>query len=401
MSLALFLLVACPPASTKDDADSAPALPDSGTDTAADLDTGSPGTGTDDSGSSDSDPGDSQPQDDGDSGAPGDPDHDGDGYPASIDCDDDDAGVFPVTFMDGSSSPSDATAIFDGGSAGAPASVVLVDAGEYRFCDGLYYVTVSISAENVTLSSVNGAAVTTLSAEGHGSVTRLESAVVSLSLHDLTLSGGAAANGGAVDNTVGGTVSLTNTVVDGNTATSCGGGIVSYDGYLTLDNSDVINNSASSAGGGICCADCFLSVTASDISGNAVGNRGGGLYLGGFSSTMTVTGSTISNNTATAGGGAWHEMSSPRYQDSYITDNVGGGFTVYWSANTVVDCTGGSGGVLRNTENGASMDYAAWFSSVDCDWGTGADDNTPYDVNYGYSYGANATFSCGWVEGCS
>jgi fibronectin-binding autotransporter adhesin len=90
------------------------------------------------------------------------------------------------------------------------------------------------------------------------------------------------------------------TISNGNAAGSFGGGILAFNlSTLTVTNSTVSGNTASFAGGGIDNRET-LSVFDSTISGNASASFGGGIYSG---KTLTVTNSTISGNKANFEGG--------------------------------------------------------------------------------------------------
>ncbi|PZA07738.1 MULTISPECIES: right-handed parallel beta-helix repeat-containing protein [unclassified Meiothermus] len=113
-----------------------------------------------------------------------------------------------------------------------------------------------------------------------------------LTLEGVTVSGNRARNGGGIYNT--GTLTLKDTTVSGNSATN-GGGIA---GGGTLTNVTVSGNSATN-GGGIYGGGTLTNVT---VSGNSATGNGGGIYGG---STLKVAFSTLTNNTASSGGGLY------------------------------------------------------------------------------------------------
>ena len=144
-----------------------------------------------------------------------------------------------------------------------------------------------------------------------------------LSLQAATVTGGAADNGGGIEN-VGGTVTLNLSQVTGNTATDAGGGIASatFDptsvAKLTLNFSRVTDNSQTVSaqdnglgGGGIVNILGTVTVNLSQVTGNtAQGFVGGGIATGdymnfsGTTSLLTVNASQVNDNTApNAGGG--------------------------------------------------------------------------------------------------
>jgi hypothetical protein len=138
----------------------------------------------------------------------------------------------------------------------------------------------------------------------------------SVELRRLTITGGwsegnpkDSRNGAGIANYT--TLTLTDITVSGNRAGwGCGGGILNgYLGTLTVTNSTVSENTVTYAltegGGGICNAGT-LTVTNSTVSGNTgfehpeYPGMGGGIYNDGM---LTVTNSTLSNNSASVGSG--------------------------------------------------------------------------------------------------
>ena len=101
-----------------------------------------------------------------------------------------------------------------------------------------------------------------------------------------------------------GNLTILNCTVSGNTQVTSGwgGGIYNDNGStLNVTNSIISGNSANGAGGGIANFGT-LSLTNSTISGNSSSNSGGGIFT--YSDcTLNVTNSTISGNTATLSGG--------------------------------------------------------------------------------------------------
>jgi len=106
---------------------------------------------------------------------------------------------------------------------------------------------------------------------------------------------------------------LNNSTVSRN---SGGSGIAAYDGSLTISNSTIADNSTEGPGGGILAyvplrANVRLTLTNSTVSGNRAWS-GGGIYSNGydqFTADITLINSTVAFNTATgwAGGGINHQ----------------------------------------------------------------------------------------------
>ena len=116
----------------------------------------------------------------------------------------------------------------------------------------------------------------------------------SVTISDVTLSGGQADDGGAI-RSAGETLSLDSVVISGNTASDEGGGIY-FTGQngstLSIANSTISGNTAGDGGGGVSAQNVTLSN--STLSGNSAGSFGGGISAG----TATLTNSTVSGNTA-------------------------------------------------------------------------------------------------------
>jgi filamentous hemagglutinin family protein len=145
-----------------------------------------------------------------------------------------------------------------------------------------------------------------------------------------------------------------NSVTIRNGNANFGGGIFAT-GNVTLTNSTVSDNTANSAGGGIL-AVSTVTLTNSTVSGNTAGVDGGGIWTFG---TVTLTNSTVSGNTAGQfGGGIW-AVSTVSLTNSTVSGNAasifdGGGIwangTVTLTNSTVSGNTAGvdGGGISSN-----------------------------------------------------
>jgi parallel beta-helix repeat protein len=124
-----------------------------------------------------------------------------------------------------------------------------------------------------------------------------------------------------------------------------GGGIICYDNSSpTITGCTISGNTAGYGGGGIFCYDgSNPTITGCTISGNTANNDGGGIYCS-HSSNPTITGCTISDNTADYGGGIRCYYSSPAITYCTISGNTtttfyGGGIYCYYSDPTISGCT--------------------------------------------------------------
>jgi hypothetical protein len=138
------------------------------------------------------------------------------------------------------------------------------------------------------------------------------------------------------------TVVLTNVIITRNTATAFGGGINNgYASSVTLDGSTVSDNSAA-AGAGIG-THGQVTLSNSAISGNtAIGGFGGGLFAGRFGSA-TLTNSAVSGNTAASGGGIALLLGGLTLNNSTVSGNtatyLGGGILNSGGGASLVNST--------------------------------------------------------------
>ena len=221
---------------------------------------------------------------------------------------------------------------------GTDAVTINVGAGTYSENDTI----AASSLDSLTIAGA-GASTTTVDGGKKGSVFTVDSGTVTIS--DLTITDGLAANGGGIDNTDStGSLTIASSTITGNT-TDAGangngnggsggnGGGIDNAGTLTIDSSTIAGNTTGGggysvfdgsggnggSGGGIDNAGS-LTIDSSTISGNTTGSGGGGGPGGGGggggnggnggngggienSGTATIDFSTISGNTTGSGGG--------------------------------------------------------------------------------------------------
>ena len=119
------------------------------------------------------------------------------------------------------------------------------------------------------------------------------------------------------------------------------GGGIRNDGMLTITNSTISDSSATSGGGGIFNSGSgTLTITNSTFSGNSASSGGGGIHNQGM---LTVTNSTLSGNSAASslGGGIYNNGGTLNYANTIIANSLTGG-----------DCVnGGTGTIGTNTNN--------------------------------------------------
>jgi CSLREA domain-containing protein len=142
-----------------------------------------------------------------------------------------------------------------------------------------------------------------------------------------------------------------------------GGGIYMLGGTLTVSNSILSGNRANGeGGGGIFNNVGTVSVSNSTITGNYGANRGGGIQNNGTASNLTVTNSTISGNTSGNNGGALYNINGTALiVNSTIAENSAvnraGGID-----NTGISGTGNLS-LVNSTLSGNSSDTMATNSS--------------------------------------
>jgi hypothetical protein len=130
-----------------------------------------------------------------------------------------------------------------------------------------------------------------------------------------------------------GTLIVTNGSVSTNIARQGGGGIQTYLGQTQLYNLTIINNAAvadGGAGGGLLNSQGNLYVDDSMLSGNRAAGGGG---ISNYGGTVSLTGITLSGNSATVtGGGIKNEIGSASLVNVTLSSNTaagGGGFYNY------------------------------------------------------------------------
>ena len=137
--------------------------------------------------------------------------------------------------------------------------------------------------------------------------------------------------GGGIYNSLGGSVTISNSIVSGNSAITpspeegYGGGI--WGGGLTITDSTITNNFASLTGGGI---DGGGTITNSTISGNGAGGgndhrpgQGGGIFGGGTITNCTISGNGVfgSQFKGPGAGGGIYVGGTTSISNSTLSDN--------------------------------------------------------------------------------
>jgi len=123
-----------------------------------------------------------------------------------------------------------------------------------------------------------------------------------LSITKSIITGNYADDGAGIQNGGNNTVTISDSNISGNTASLYGGGINNYNNSLGLTITDsIISGNVACYGAGIYAFNSTFTVEDTDIYGNKSNQSGGGIYL--KESALTLTGSTVSDNSAETGGG--------------------------------------------------------------------------------------------------
>lgn len=200
-------------------------------------------------------------------------------------------------------------------------------------------------------------------------------AYANATLYSGTLTGNNVSGDGGAVSVTGGNCSFTmyGGAITGNTATGNGGGISSYDswnaGTVNINGGVISNNRATNGGGIYAASRTHFHLNGGEIINNTATGDGGGVYCSGLYSNADgrceFNGSTISDNTAQRGGGAYVRVCFIGYRNCRITGNTateaGGGLYLepFASAKIIYmgNVYGGSGEIAPyiydNTVNSA------------------------------------------------
>lgn len=183
-----------------------------------------------------------------------------------------------------------------------------------------------------------------------------------LTLTNTAISRNSSDTGGAIDSSS--KLSITNCVITENTATYYGGGISNYGDLLTLTNSEIAKNSAGRGGAGIYSYGDTTLISGCIITQNSTTDTyafGGG--INNAQGVLTITNSTISENSAYEGGGINNVNGTLTVTNSIVSKNTasrgGGIYNTYGSLaviNTDIDKNSASyGGGIYNDYHALSL----------------------------------------------
>ncbi len=225
---------------------------------------------------------------------------------------------------------------------------------------------------------------------------------VNATLNGLQITKGNAANGGGVLVAVGGSLTVTNSTISQNTSSDSGGGIYMTEGAdgLTIINTTIVSNTSGDSGGAILgvgntydsdgCTilkSAPLIITNSVIDSNNSGNAGVA-----YEGTLTITGSTVSNNYLTSGSlspalaieeGHLTAVGNTFYGNGVDSSVTAGGSAIYYD----VVCNHDWGVFIRNnTFSGNEGSSTLLLSAM---YGSATLVNNTFTGNSGSSYGVD------------
>lgn len=223
--------------------------------------------------------------------------------------------------------------------------------------------------------------------------------------------------GGGIGGNLGKTF-IVDSSISGNTAGIDCGGINGYQSNVVLQGATVSNNVATRYGGGICGTGATLELSNTTVSGNSVSDDDGGGIIAGNGALVTIESSTISGNTVsgnTADGAGILVGSGTNLQinRSVLSGNVGsgvytdgGGLTAFSSTTTITQSTisgnsvvddggglyiyGGTASVVNSSISGNIADDSAA--------GVGAFSNTSVTITNSTISGNTAPTSAGLLS---
>ena len=206
---------------------------------------------------------------------------------------------------------------------------------------------------------------------GHSSIISVQQSQV--------ISNSAAYYGGGIGGFFGSVTTIDRSMITSNTSGMFGGGFSGQ--YATALASTIADNSAQ-YGGGFYSMGGHITITQSILSGNVATQNGGGIFTSGFSmnwSSVVIDGSQIVGNSGGFGGGIQGGgFSSVKISSSVISNNsalYGGGIGVSGGALTVRNSTLSSnmaneGGGIRNSDGAVTLSYSTLSGNSASDGGS-------------------------------
>ncbi len=213
---------------------------------------------------------------------------------------------------------------------------------------------------------------------------------IGVSISGLTLANGYAAFGGAIYNQSA-DLTLDDLVIEASRAVGFegggeGGGVYNDSGHVSISNSTITNNSAD-YGGGVSNSSGSVLIQNTTISNNNAGFQGGGIYNFG---EATVTNSTLSRNFASGVGGGINNQGSLTVVNSTVVDNWAANYETISAGDANDFLFGGDGNNLILSDGANNELLAAGAGNDSNPGGLGNDSLTLVDPNEASN---NATLS--------
>ena len=223
-------------------------------------------------------------------------------------------------------------------------------------------------------------------ANGQPTITVPSGAVATIDGITVTHAPGATGNSRGITIGNGGALRLTSGSISGNAA-SDGGGVFNDGGTFTMSGGSISGNAAN-RGGGIFNDGTFTltggTIGGSPVTKNSARSDGGGIYNAGSFAQMTMSGGTISYNSATGGGGVCnsgiYEMTAGTISGNYAS---GGGGVLNYNSFSM-------SGTAAITDNFAER-YGGGVENN----GSGAGSNTIFNMSSGSISGNTSGYSGG------
>lgn len=209
-----------------------------------------------------------------------------------------------------------------------------------------------------------GAPALTIHANSQSRVLEVGSGVTVV-IDSVTITGGSASLGGGIFSN--GALAVKNSTIR-DCVGDYGGGIHSLGSSLTLTNSTIRDNSVSGGGGGVFNGSTMLTVTNSTLRDNSAASEAGGIFNGQFS-TLVATNVTMNGNFANSGAGIRSDGSATLIHVTVSRNSAvvnGGGLWVFPGAkisvtNSIIAGNAGgdiSGGLSTSSNNLLNMSTA-------------------------------------------
>jgi predicted outer membrane repeat protein len=239
--------------------------------------------------------------------------------------------------------------------------------------DGICTERITIDNKDLTIKSVNGAAVTIIDGSAGGKVVTFQNGA------DSTLIGLTIRNGNG-STSYGGGISISNSsptirdaIVTNNTSARAGGIYVATSGStVTINNSTLSANTCSFEGGALYLASGASAVVSNTLFDNNTVSGGGGkgaaIYLNSSANAaLTISGSTFTKNSASTYGGAIYASSSGGTVTVNISSSI---FTASdtTDAGTIAATSNSSnnrGGVMYMTDSGGTFNLTISDSTIE------------------------------------